>query len=199
VGAAAQLLTLGVSVASDQNVNQFGGCCFYMGRQVQFHALREDCQELLSFVNDSDVVTIVVQDHTEPELAVASSPLGTELRRTLVPQPARPYFRVRTGVGLEFSHSALTEWNGHPGLTQGRVYINTDQPNELLVRWYERVARWIRTHWTRCPEALAGYVGPNAIRWHSDGGLLLPTFLPPVTPEWTTFFSAQLGGGRQDA
>jgi hypothetical protein len=183
-----------------------------MGRQVQFHALREDCRELLSFVSQRDTVTFVVQDDTEPELTVTSSPcaekttlvlwkdsLGTELRRTFVPRPVRPYFRVRTGVGLEFSHSVLTEWNGQAGLTQGRVYVNTDQPNELLVRWYDRVARWIRTHWTRCPEDLAGYVGPNAMRWHSEGGLLLPTFLPPVTPEWTTFFSRQLGGREEDA
>jgi hypothetical protein len=182
-----------------------------MGRQVQFHALPDDCHELLSFV-DRDHVTIVVQDHTEPELTVTSSPcaertpivlwkdsLGTELRRTLVARPVRSYFRVRTGVGLEFSHSELTEWNGHQGLTQGRVYVNTDHRNELLVQWYDRVARWIRTHWTRCPVALAGYVGPYAMRWYSDGGLLLPTFLPPVTPEWVTFFSRQLGGREQDA
>ena len=177
-----------------------------MGRQVLFHALQEDCHELLAFIGERDVVTIVVQDHDEPELTVTRSPcaektslvlwkesLATELRRTFVPRPEGPYFRVRTGVGLEFSHSVLAEWNGHAGLTQGRVYVNTDQPNELLARWSDAVARWIRSRWTRCPVDLAGYVGPNAKRWHYEGGLLLPTFVPPVTPEWTTFFARQLG------
>jgi len=116
-----------------------------MGRQVQFHALPEDCQELLSFVSQRDTVTFVVQEYTEPELTVTSSPcaekttlvlwkdsLGTELRRTFVPRPVRPYFRVRTGVGLEFSHSLLTEWNGQAGLTQRRA---TSTPINRMSCW----------------------------------------------------------------
>src|SRR5262245_4684855 len=135
-----------------------------MGRQVQFHALPEDCDELLSFIGGRQRVTVVVQDNAETDLTVTSNPcreqvtlvlwkdsLGTELKRTLVPRHGRPYFRVRSGTGLELSHSILTEWNSHSGLTQGRVYVSTDEPNESLVRWYDGIARWIRRRWTRCP------------------------------------------------
>jgi hypothetical protein len=183
-----------------------------MGRQVQFHALDEDCQALFSFVNRRDVVEVVAQDGPEETLTSVSTPcaekavlilwkdsLRTELRRTLVSRPVQPYFRVRTGVGLEFSHSAMTEWNGYQGLMQGRVYANTDRPNELLMQWYDRLARRIRIHWARCPVELGGYVGPNAMRWHSEGGLLLPTFRPPITPEWTAFFSRQISARGRDA
>ena len=155
---------------------------------------------------------VVPQDGPEAKVTTAASPcvedtvlilwkdsLRTELQRALVSRSVKPYFRVRTGVGLEFSHSMLTDWNGHKGLTQGRVYASTDQPNEPLMQWYDRVARWIRGRWARCPVDLGGYVGPNTMRWHSGGGLLLPTFRPPVTPEWERFFSRQLGARERDA
>jgi len=183
-----------------------------MGRQVQFHALGEDCQALLAFINRHDVVSVVARDGAEARVTTVASPctkhttlvlwkdsLGTDLQRKLVSRPVRPYFRVPDGVGLELSQSVPTEWNGHAGLTQGRVYANTDHPSESLLRWYERVARWIRIHWARCPVDLGGYVGPNAMRWHAEGGLLLPMFQPPVTPEWTTVLSRQLGTRERDA
>ena len=182
-----------------------------MGRQVQFHALGEDCQALLSFINRDDAVRVVARDRAEATVTAVSNPctehttlvlwkdsLGTELHRKLVSRPVQPYFRVPDGVGLEFDQSKPTEWNGHAALTQGRVYANTDRPSESLLRWYERVARWIRIHWTRCPVDLGGYVGPNAMRWHAEGGLLLPAFRPPVTPEWTTLLGGQLGTRARD-
>jgi hypothetical protein len=32
---------------------------------------------------------------------------------------------------------------------------------------------------------MGGYVGPAASKWFASGGLILPMFVPPVTPEWT--------------
>lgn len=183
-----------------------------MGKQIQFHALSDDCQALFSFIRTTDEVMVVPQDGPEAEVTTVASPcveesvlivwqrsLRTELRRGLVSRPVQPYYRVRTGVGLEFSRSLLTDWNGHKGLVQGRVYASTDQPNKPLMQWYDRVARWIRGHWARCPVDLSGYVGPNAMQWHSDGGLLLPMFRPPVTAEWERFFSQQLAARAPDA
>jgi hypothetical protein len=41
----------------------------------------------------------------------------------------------------------------------------------------------------RNPASLSGYVGPAAYKWFLQGGLLLPTFLPPETDVWRKFFA----------
>ena len=177
-----------------------------MGRQILFHALKDDCEQLFSFIRGHEAVNVVERDAETEELVDLDMPCnaksvlilwkkeaGTVLRRHYIARATRPYFSVPYSAGLEFSRSITTEWNGHPGLTQGRLYFNTDRVNEPLARWYSRIARWIRARWTRCPVGLSGYVGPSALNWHEDGGLLLPIFRPPDTPEWRNFFSRQLG------
>src|SRR5262245_38573038 len=119
-----------------------------MGRQILFHALRGDCEELFSFIKEHDMVTLVERDSDANQIIDLTIPcamksplmlwkkeLGTHLQREHIETSVHPYFRVPYRAGLEFCPSAKAEWNGYPGLTQGRIYANTDQPNESLVRW----------------------------------------------------------------
>ncbi|HKE82860.1 MAG TPA: hypothetical protein VKB50_03865 [Vicinamibacterales bacterium] len=176
-----------------------------MGRQVLFHALGEDCQSLFSFINTDDRVTVVAQDSPATELTSLPTPctesqvlilwkesLGTELKRTLVSLPLTAYYRVRSEVGLELNPSRASEWDGRPALVQGRLYVSGDQPNDTLGRWYDHIARWIRSRWTYSKLPPVGYIAPHALEWHRKGGLLLPTTTPPVTPAWTSYFARQL-------
>jgi len=174
-----------------------------MGRQIPFHATVSDCSSLLSFINDGRSVTIVVQDGSDAAIVQESIPcrskvvlilwkeaLGTTLQRNRVRPEKNPYYRVPSGIGLELSLSVLTEWDGCPGLIQGRIYTGIAEPKEALVDWFTHISRWIRRHWVRAASP-GSYVGPDALQWHLDGGLLLPSFNPPVTAEWKTFFSRQ--------
>jgi hypothetical protein len=183
-----------------------------MGRQILFHALKDDCEEMFSFIREHGMVTAVERDTdvngiidltvpcaSKSPLMLWKTGLGTRLERDHIERSVRPYFRVPYRAGLEFCPSLKSEWNGCPGLTQGRIYANTDEPNESLLVWYSRIARWIRARWARCPVPLSGYVGPNATQWHLKGGLLLPTFQPPDTAEWRKFFKKQLANPVKDA
>jgi len=176
-----------------------------MGRQILFHALGEDCQSLFAFINTDDRVTVVAQDAPDSELTNLSSPctqsqplilwkesLGTELKRTMESLPMTVFYRVRPGIGLELNPCKMSEWDGRPALVQGRLYVHTDQPNDVIARWYELVAWWIRGRWTYSKLPPVGYIGPHALEWNRKGGLLLPTTTPPVTPAWTSYFARQV-------
>jgi hypothetical protein len=174
-----------------------------MGRQIPFHATASDCDSLLSFINDGNSVAVVAQDAPDAPIVQEPTPcrtgqvlilwretLGTTLHRNRVRPEIKPYYRVPSGIGLELSPSVLTEWDGRPGLIQGRIYTGIADPKETLIDWFTQISRWIRRHWVRAASP-GSYVGPDALQWHLQGGLLLPTFNPPVNVEWKTFFSRQ--------
>ena len=60
-----------------------------------------------------------------------------------------------------------------------------------FAKWYEQIVRYIRKAFVRNPASLSGYVGSEAHKWFLKGGLLLPTFIPPVTDAWRRFFDEE--------
>jgi hypothetical protein len=117
-----------------------------------------------------------------------------ELRRKLVSrETAGDYYRVDEFAQpvLEFGASFLGQWHNRPSLTQGRIYGIFDNKSQDFLRWYEQIVRYIRKAFVRNPASLSGYVGPAAYKWFRQGGLLMPTFLPPDTDVWRKFFAEE--------
>lgn len=180
-----------------------------MGRQIEFHALADDLGEFLEFACTGKPVIVTVMDADRPEIEPLANPCAESramtlwnqaliptLERELVRRPPAPeYYRVSSSAPvLELIPSRETSWNGQPALLGGRVYGFDfgDAPKDYAT-WYESLARWIRSHFTRNPfERQGGYVGRAAVSWFQQGGVLLPgMFAPPVTPMWISFFEAQ--------
>ncbi len=179
-----------------------------MGRQTLVHMLREDTEAFLDFVLERDPVVVTLLDAQSPEVEPVSDPaaemesmtlwntaLLPHLQRKLVTRPGgHDYYRVPySRPTLEFSPSRATKWNGKPALLQGRVYGFAFDTNTVeYERWYNAVASWIRTKFVRSQLTHPrGYLGPAASEWFRSGGILLPMFAPPRTPEWLSFVEGQ--------
>ena len=116
------------------------------------------------------------------------------LKRRYISSANPPYYLAdeQTEAILEFSTSVLAEWQGLPALTQGRIYGVFDSKAVEFEKWYERITRYIRKNWRKNPVSwMGGYVGPSASEWFDSGGLLLPTYVPPVTSEWLRILGKQ--------
>jgi hypothetical protein len=179
-----------------------------MGKQIQFHALREDMIAFLECVqqqqgpivvtlksSDSPTVTAVPNPSVESQTMTLwnKALLGALQRKLVVRAVGGNYYRVDDSLPtLELSPSRVVQWNGRPALLQGRVYGFFDRPFSGYGEWYEFVARCIRKKFKKNPfKLLGGYVGPEALKWFQDGGTLLPMFEPPPTPEWISFVENQ--------
>jgi hypothetical protein len=178
-----------------------------MGRQVQISVLPEDVEGLLAHIKSQHRVVLVKRGDSHSASVELLESLPASANETLVlwnqellPQLQRErifretdgdYYRVDEFAEpvLEFSRSFLGEWCGRPSLTQGRIYGIFDNKSQEFVRWYEQIVRYIRKAFVRNPVSPSGYVGPAAYKWFLQGGLLLPTFLPPDTDVWRKFFA----------
>ncbi len=179
-----------------------------MGRQIQLSMLPADRDELLAEIRSHAQVEIVLRDgessQVQPLGSIPSKMDGTfilwnkqltfTLQRKFIDNADPPYYRVDEFAEpvLEFSDSISTEWEGMPALTQGRIYGQFDGKPIQFEKWFERVARYVRTHWRKNPVSLlGGYVGPAASQWFDAGGILLPMFVPPPTDEWLRVMGQQ--------
>lgn len=189
-----------------------------MGRQIQFHLLEQDCSDLLRFIQERDPVFLVDRDSDSAEVEAVADPchakktlclwnqaLLDSIERRYIPKSnVGPYYRVSSELPvLEFWMSRKTEWKGKPALTQGRIWGDFRYPNTEHDRWYNAIVGWIRRRYVRVPiPNMNGYIGPSAMDWYGQGGILLPLFLPPVTPAWEKFMADQderrAGGRRPD-
>jgi hypothetical protein len=178
-----------------------------MGRQVHISVLPEDVEGLLAHIKSQHRVVLLKRDDfhsatVEPLESLPASANETLVlwNQELVPRLQREYIARETGGDyyrvdgvaepvLEFGRSFLGEWCGRPSLTQGRIYGVFDNKSQEFVRWYEQIVRYIRKAFVRNPASLSGYAGPAAYKWFLQGGLLLPTFLPPETDVWRKFFA----------
>jgi hypothetical protein len=176
-----------------------------MGRQVQISVLLEDVEGLFAHIKSQHRVVLVKRDDSDSATveSLESLPANETLilwnqeilpqltRRRINREAAGYYYRVDEFAQpvLEFGGSFLGQWCGRPSLTQGRIYGIFDNKSQDFVRWYEQIVRYIRKAFVRNPANLSGYVGPAAYKWFLQGGLLLPTFLPPETEVWRKFFA----------
>lgn len=180
-----------------------------MGRQTRFHMLPEDCKQFLEFVQQRDPVIVVDRSSKSEAIGEVQRPrergetyslwnqavLPTLQRKFVRVEPnTASYYRIDNSLPvIEFWYpSPVPEpWNGRPGLTQGRVWAQFENPTQEFERWYNAVVRWIRKNFVRDAVVLGDYVGPAAYQWFKDGGLLLPHFRPPVTSSWLSWVQAQ--------
>jgi hypothetical protein len=177
-----------------------------MGRQIHLSMLPEDVDALLIHIKSRHGVVVIKRDDAhsaivkpleslprtgDGTLMLWNQELLPELKRKLISGATHGnYFRVDEHVQpvLEFGASILGEWRDRPSLTQGRIYGVFDNKSKDFSRWFDQITRYIRKAFVRNPANLSGYVGPVAYKWFRQGGLLLPTFLPPDTPAWRKFF-----------
>lgn len=181
-----------------------------MGRQTGLHLLQEDCKALLGWVQKRDPVVVVDRDANSREIKAISRPweqaglysiwnqalLPTIDRKEYIRESNRgSYYYVDNALPvIELSYpSAVPEsWNGRPALRQGRVWAGFEQENRDFERWFNSIVRWIRKNFVKNPVLHSGgYLGPAAHAWYKAGGILLPAFRPPVTPQWLSWVEAQ--------
>lgn len=179
-----------------------------MGRQVHISVLAEDVDRLVTHIKSQHRI-VVVKKSSDSSNVEALESLPASANETLIlwnldllPQLRRDRISRKTGGDyyrvdefaqpvLEFSGSFLGRWCDRPSLTQGRIYGIFENKSQDFVRWYEQIVRYVRKAFVRNPANLSGYVGPAAYKWFQEGGLLLPTFLPPVTDSWRKFFAEE--------
>ena len=181
-----------------------------MGLQTQLHMLSDDCKELMDFIQQRDPVLVVDWSAESREVSVIKSPWSRGgfyclWNQALLPVLDReyihrggdhPYYRVRDElpvVELSYPDPVATTWNGRLALTQGRLYtgINPHKGKDFE-KWYAALVRWVRKHFIKNPiPHLGGFVGPAAYEWYRKGGLLLPIFTPPLSPQWISWMEAQ--------
>ena len=177
-----------------------------MGRQVEFHAFPSDVQQFLEFVQGRDPVIVTLRSSDSPDIKTVADPsvetrvmtlwnqaLLSSLQREHIVYPGREYYGIDASLPtLELSPCESREWNGRPALLQGRLYGLFDKPFAEYETWYNALARWIRKNFARVPIPLPrGYIGPAAFDWFRKGGLLMPSFVPPITKKWLSWVEAQ--------
>jgi hypothetical protein len=174
-----------------------------VGRQIQLSLLAKDASVLIHTLSTWAPVVVVasrgdsaipgelttIHDSAEwQKLILSNKRIAPSVQRRFIVGAKPPYYLLdeQAEPVLELSLSALTEWNGTPALTQGRIYgaFFEEKPTEFK-KWFERITHYIRKHWRKNPvSCLSGYVGPSASEWFEAGGLLLPSYMPPVRNDW---------------
>lgn len=177
-----------------------------MGRQILFHMLPEDMQTFLQFVQERNPIVITRRSSDSPEIrSIPDPPRETEvmtiwnkallnsLERILISYPGRDYYGIDESLPtLELCPSKVCEWNGSSALLQGRIYGFFDKPTTSYERWYNSIVHWIRAHFAKNTVMhVGGYIGPSALKWFREGGILLPMLEPPPTAEWVSFVKSQ--------
>jgi hypothetical protein len=178
-----------------------------MGRQITFHMLQDDKEEFFRFLASrhdvfatawtSDSRAIVQcgsPAHEKSTLALweLCSETQRERKKIVRDDGSVVYEFDRQDSVLEFSPSGLVTHQGSPALLQGRLYSFLSDMGVETAGLFRSGSQWIRRSFEACPyKLLGGYVGPAAMRWHRDGGVILPMFNPPATQAWEEFIKSQ--------
>jgi hypothetical protein len=181
-----------------------------MRRQIQVHALAADINNLVVDLCECEIEIALrsgttatperlgfISDSLSGRIFVLwSKRLAPDLQRDYVVNAEPPYYVVRESAKsvLELKLSGFTAWEGRPALTQGRIYGVFQGEQIEFGKWYERIVRYIRRRWGRNPLPwMGGYIGPAASEWFEKGGLLLPSYVPPVRSDWIARLGEQHG------
>ena len=169
-----------------------------MGRQIQIHMLADDALEFLKVVRLKHPVICTPRDAQSVEI-VDSFPSGDTniwclwnqailptLTREPVDRPIQPSCSIDSSQPvIEWWLGRQSEWDGRRALAQGRLYARFERQHEGFREWFDSLVQWIRKNYERNPvKWQGGYIGPAALQWHREGGLLLPHLPPPLTDEW---------------
>lgn len=177
-----------------------------MGRQTRFHMLPEDCRRFVLFLRERDPMIVTEWYSAEsPKIQEIGCPWergghfclwNQAILPNLERQASGKYFNIDSGLPvIEFSYAppVLELWNGQPALLQGRIWASFESRNETFKTWYNDVVRWIRKNFIR--DLAVGLdrdsIGPAAYEWFKRGGLLLPSFRPPINDDWLAWTNVQ--------
>jgi hypothetical protein len=166
----------------------------------------EDCRRFVSFLQERDPV-IVTEWHSsksaEIEAVIRPWERGgmyclwnQEILPALSRDATGQFFNISfTAPVIEFSYASpkIELWNGQPSLVQGRIWASFETDDKSFESWYNAAVRWIRKNFIR-DQALGhdrDSIGPEAYEWFKAGGLLLPSFRPPLTDAWLGWASVQ--------
>lgn len=178
-----------------------------MGHQITFHMLQEDAEEFFRFLgskldlfvtawtSDSDAVIRCERPALErTALALWNQHLKAQQARKKIERDDGSVvyeFDWQDSV-LEFSPSAIVTHEKLPSLLQGRLYDALSEMSPETSGLFRTAKQWIKRSFRSCPfKLLGGYIGPAAMRWYQEGGILLPIFNPPATQVWEDFFNSQ--------
>jgi len=180
-----------------------------MGHQITFHALPDDAEQFFRSLSakhhvfgtpwTSDNGAVVRSERPALErcsLALWEERLGGKKERKLIKRDDGliVYEFDRENSVLEYRSSLLTVHGTLPALLQGRLYSFTNEMRPETSGIFQTARQWIRRNFERCPlKLLGGYIGPTAMNWYRDGGILLPMFNPPATAAWEEFIDSQHG------
>ena len=178
-----------------------------MGRQIVFHMLEEDRTEFFRFLSSRHSVVAASWTSSAPAVVLSESPAEEQVSLALW-QPRSDVQRERKRVErengsvaydfdrrisvLEFDPSVVVMHGETRALLQGRLYSFLNEMDAETSTLFRTATQWIKRTFESSPlKLLGGYVGPAAMRWYRDGGILLPMFNPPATPAWEEFITSQ--------
>jgi len=170
--------------------------------------LEEDCKNFLDFVQQRDPVFVIKMHPASPNVECLTDTsekpdLYCLWNQAICPVLVPKKFERKGGafsyhinvdlpvIEFDYRGPIATTWNERPALTQGRVWASFQHADKHFESWYNAIIRWLRKNFVRNPVPLGGFVGPAAYKWYKAGGILLPTFLPPVTSSWLSWVEAQ--------
>jgi hypothetical protein len=178
-----------------------------MGHQITFHMLQEDKEEFFRFLASQYNVFATAWASDRLETIRCQSParekgtLALWERRSETQRERKKIARDdgsvvygfdRQDSVLEFSPSDLVIHEGSLALLQGRLYSFLSEMSVETAGLFKTSRQWIKRTFEPCPfTLLGGYIGPAAMRWHRDGGVILPMFNPPATQAWEDFIKSQ--------
>jgi hypothetical protein len=178
-----------------------------MGHQITFHMLDEDRREFFRFLSSkhrfvasgwtSDTSAVVhcespAQENGALALWEPSSRIQRQRKKIVREDGSIVYEFDRQLSVLEFDPSVFVMHGRSPALLQGRLYSFLSEMGIETSSLFRAARQWIKRSFEHCPlELLGGYIGPVAMRWYRDGGILLPMFNPPATPAWEEFITSQ--------
>jgi hypothetical protein len=178
-----------------------------MGKQIRFFMTAEDEREFAQFVKDDpDAVFIAKQTRTSkilefsyPEEADHSEHIQHRTAlciwnkricgKVTMVQYSPESFAVR-GINeelMDFSRCFLHRRTMVAGCLYADMYSLAESGKQLIrkgieyEKWYNKLASWIRRHYTRDPE-YGNNIGPRAREAYESGTLALAAFLTPRGP-----------------
>lgn len=178
-----------------------------MGHQITFHMLEEDRKEFFNFLSSqhrfiasrwtSDTSAVVHCESPAQEngaLAIWEPQSEVDrLREMVLRNDGSIVYEFDRQISvLEFDPGMFVVHGGSQALLQGRLYSFLSEMSIETSSLFRTARRWIKRSFEACPlKLLGGYIGPAAMRWYRDGGILLPMFNPPATSAWEEFITSQ--------
>lgn len=118
---------------------------------------------------------------------------GARKRSKVIREDGAEVFEFDRNVPiLEWMPSKIVEHKSTPALLQGRLYLFATNEDAAIENVFRTATNLVRKSYRPCPvKSFGGYVGPAAMEWFENGGILLPMFNPPHNAHWEQLLNEQ--------